>query len=70
MTDKNEIITIDDTEYKVSDLSEQCRAEIQSLSFTTARIQQLKAEIAVAETASNAYKAAIADTLPKKTAKH
>tara|TARA_B110000093_G_scaffold54768_1_gene58997 strand:- start:1515 stop:1727 length:213 start_codon:yes stop_codon:yes gene_type:complete len=70
MTDKNEIITIDDTEYKVSDLSEQCRSEIQSLSFTTARIQQLKAEIAVAETASNAYKVAIADTLPKKTAKH
>lgn len=70
MADKNETITIDDTEYKLSELSEQCQAEIQSLAFTTARIQQLNGEIAVAETASNAYKTAIAETLPKKTAKH
>ncbi len=70
MTDKNEKITIDDTDYKISELSEECQAEIQSLAFTTARIQQLNAEIAVAETASNAYRAAIVETLPKKTAKH
>ena len=70
MTDKNEIITIDGSEYNKSELSEECIAEIQSLAFTNELIQRLTAEIAVATTAANGYKNAIIKTLPKKTAKH
>ena len=70
MTDKNDMITIDGFEYKKSDLSKECLAEVQSLQFTELMIQRLTAEIAVATTAGNAYRKAIADTLPKQSAKH
>tara|TARA_B110000208_G_C11725341_1_gene414336 strand:+ start:179 stop:391 length:213 start_codon:yes stop_codon:yes gene_type:complete len=70
MTNKDEIITIDGSEYKLSELSVECQAEIQSLAFTSGLIQRLNAELAVATTASNAYKIALAEKLPKKNAKH
>lgn len=70
MTDKNDKITIDGTEYNKSEISEDCMAEIQSLAFTNELIQRLGMEIAVATTAANGYKSAIIKQLPKKTAKH
>ena len=70
MTDKNDMITIDGFEYKKSDLSKECLAEVQSLQFTELMIQRLTAEIAVATTASNAYKKAISDSLPIQSAQH
>ena len=70
MTDKNDMITIDGFEYKKSDLSKECLAEVQSLQFTELMIQRLTAEIAVATTAGNGYRKAIADSLPKQSAKH
>tara|TARA_B110000240_G_scaffold152853_1_gene169424 strand:- start:123 stop:347 length:225 start_codon:yes stop_codon:yes gene_type:complete len=70
MTDKKGMITIDGVEYKMSELSKECQAEVQSLQFTELMIQRLTAEIAVATTAGNAYRKAISDSLPKQSAQH
>jgi hypothetical protein len=70
MSDKKEMITIDGVEYKMSELSKECQAEVQSLQFTELMIQRLTAEIAVATTASNAYRKAISASLPKQSAQH
>jgi len=71
MSDKKEMITIDGVEYKLSELSKECQAEVQSLQFTELMIQRLTAEIAVATTASNGYRNAISDSLAKqKSAQH
>jgi hypothetical protein len=67
MTKKAEpTISIDDKDYKLSDLSDECKAEITSLQFCEQEIARLNALLAVASTASNAYKQAVAKLLPKK----
>jgi len=57
-------ITIDDVEYNLDDLSEHAVAQIQSIQFVDAQIQQLNNEWAVADTArigyTNALKAELA----------
>ena len=70
MATNEETITIDEIEYKVSELSDECRAEIQSLAFNEAMIVRLTNELAVAQTALNAYRRAVSDTLPSKDSKH
>tara|TARA_B100000795_G_C22788788_1_gene435886 strand:+ start:1415 stop:1627 length:213 start_codon:yes stop_codon:yes gene_type:complete len=70
MTTKEEIITIDDIEYKLSDLSDECRIEINSLQFNEALVQRLTGELSVAKTALNAYRNAVSATLPTKESKH
>ena len=59
MTDTKEaVITIDDTEYAVADLTEAARAHIANIQFVDAQIQQLNNEWAVCDTARMAYEAA------------
>ena len=70
MATNEETITIDEIEYKVSELSDECRAEIQSLAFNEAMIVRLTNELAVAQTALNAYRRAVSETLPSKDSKH
>ena len=70
MATNEETITIDEIEYKVSELSDECRAEIQSLAFNEAMIVRLTNELAVAKTALNAYRRAVSETLPSKDSKH
>ena len=55
---KDAMITIDDTEYAVADLSEAARAHIANIQFVDAQIQQLNNEWAVCDTARMAYTAA------------
>lgn len=54
-------IIIDDVEYKIDELSETAKAQIESIQFVDAKIQQLNNEWAVSDTArigySNALKA-------------
>lgn len=64
------LITVDNIDYKLSDLSEECLAEVKSLQYSEALIVRLNAEIAVAATAGNAYRKAISASLPKQSAKH
>ena len=58
-------IKIDDKDYNISDLSDECQAEIQSLQFCEQEIARLNAQLAVAGTARMAYQRAVAELLPK-----
>ena len=56
-------ITIDDVEYKLSDLSDNAKAQLANIQFVDAQLQQLNNEWAVSDTArigyTNALKAEI-----------
>ena len=58
-------LNIDGVEYLVKDLSDEAKAQIQSLQFVEAEINRLKALVAVASTARLAYQTALKDLLPK-----
>ena len=65
MADKEPKLNIDGVEYLVKDLSDEAKAQIQSLQFVEAEISRLKALVAVASTARLAYQNALKDLLPK-----
>lgn len=52
-------ITVDDIEYNTEDLSENSKAQLASLQFLEVQMAQLNNEIAVYQTARNAYIAAL-----------
>ncbi len=65
MTDTEAKINIDGVEHLLSDLSDEVKAQIQSLRFVEAEIARLNALIAVASTARIAYQNALKELLPK-----
>jgi len=67
---KEPMIKIDDKDYKLSDLSDEAKAELQSLQFCESEIARLKAQLAVAATARIAYAKAVNKQLPKDNVKH
>ena len=52
-------IKLDDIEYNTEDMSESAKAQLVSLQFTDAQIRKLKQELAISETARQAYIAAL-----------
>lgn len=52
-------ITIDDIEYNTEDLSDNSKAQVASLQFLEVQMNKLNSEIAVYQTARNAYIAAL-----------
>ena len=58
-------VTIDEVEYSVDDLSENARAQIVNIQFVDNQIQQLKNELAVADTARIGYTNALKSELNK-----
>jgi len=56
-------ITIDGKEYNLEDLSDSFRAQLASLQLTDQRISQLQADLAIAQTARNAYANALKSEL-------
>ena len=52
-------ITIDGTEYDSENLSEDTMNQFNSLRLTDLRLQQLRVELGIAQTARNAYAAAL-----------
>ena len=52
-------IKLDDIEYNTEDMSESAKAQLVSLQFTYAQIRKLKQELAISETARQAYIAAL-----------
>ena len=52
-------ITVDDIEYNSEDLSDNGKAQLASLQFLEVQMNQLKSEIAVYQTARQAYVAAL-----------
>tara|TARA_B100000953_G_scaffold246895_1_gene209053 strand:- start:639 stop:839 length:201 start_codon:yes stop_codon:yes gene_type:complete len=63
MSEKANTITIDDKDYNLDDLSDECKAEIQSLQFCEGEIARLNAQLAVAGTAKIGYQRALAKLL-------
>ncbi|PID42485.1 MAG: hypothetical protein CSB48_09665 [Proteobacteria bacterium] len=58
-------LKINDKEYLISDLSDDARAQLQSLQFAKAEVQRLNAQLAIAKTAEQAYQRALVASLPK-----
>ncbi len=67
MTDNEQKITIDGTEYLLSALSDEAKSQITNLNFVENEIMQLKAKLAIASTAKLAYQAALKNAIPKDT---
>ena len=64
MTDTPPAVTIDGTDYAIDDLSDEAKAQIQSLQFLENEIARLNAQLAVAATAKSAYQNALKEVLP------
>ncbi|MCB1937363.1 MAG: hypothetical protein KDF59_15655 [Nitrosomonas sp.] len=67
MTEGEQKITIDGTEYALSALSPEVKAQITNLRVVDNEIAQLKARLAIASTARMAYQAALKNALPVDT---
>ena len=65
MSEETNTNTIDDKDYNLDDLSDECKTEIQSLQFCDNEIARLNAKLAVAGTARIAYQNAVAKLLPE-----
>jgi cell division protein ZapA (FtsZ GTPase activity inhibitor) len=57
-------ITIDNQEYDLNQLSDEAKAQLQSLQFVDAELARLKAQSAVLQTARIAYSRALQTALP------
>ena len=58
-------ITVDGIEYNTEDLSDNGKAQLASLQFLEVQLNKLKSEIAVYQTAKNAYVTALKAELEK-----
>jgi hypothetical protein len=58
-------ITVDNIEYNTEDLSDNGKAQLASLQFLEVQMNKLNSEIAVYQTARNAYVAALKGELEK-----
>ena len=61
----DQTITIDGKTYKLADLSEQARAQLANIRFCDERMQQLRNELAVSDTARMGYSNALKRELEK-----
>ncbi|WP_114971924.1 DUF6447 family protein [Rhodoferax ferrireducens] len=57
-------ITIDNQDYDLDTLSDEAKAQLQSLQFVDAELQRLTAQTAVFQTARIAYSKALQQALP------
>jgi len=68
MTDVQEAkIMIDNVEYKVADLSDNAKAQVQSIQFADTEVMRLNRLLAMTQTARNAYIQALNADLPKES---
>lgn len=58
-------VKINDKEYKLADLSKEAKDQLTNLRVCDGELQRLKAQIAITETARNAYARALDAALPK-----
>ncbi|MDD2266039.1 DUF6447 family protein [Sulfuricurvum sp.] len=63
---EKKILKFNDKEYKISDLSEEAKAQLTNLRVCDAEISRLKAQLAITETARNTYTQVLSNLLPKK----
>ena len=60
------VVTINGTDYPVSSLSDEAKAQLQSFRFAEREVERLKAQLALAQTALNAYRRGVIANLPEK----
>ena len=65
MSNTEQKITIDGTEYLLSSLSDEAKTQITNLRYVENEIVRLKAQLAIASTAKLAYQAALKSATPK-----
>jgi len=65
MADKDSKLKIDDREYNISDLSDNAKGQLQGLQVAEAEIKRLNIQLALIQTARNAYMHALQEELPK-----
>ena len=65
----SEIMTLDDLDYKISEMSDPAKAQLSNIQFVNQQIQQLQNEWAVADTARLGYQAALRGELLKSSLK-
>lgn len=58
------MIKINDVAYKLDDLSDDAKAQLKGIQVAEAEIRRLKVQLALAQTARNAYIQAMAMVLP------
>lgn len=64
MADEDKVkISIDNVEYVYDDLSDEAKAQIQSIQFVDNEIARLNAQLAIANTAKMAYQTALKDII-------
>ena len=59
-------ITINDVDYNIADLSENATNQLKGMQIARAEMKRLTVQLALVETASNAYGTALSADLPKK----
>ncbi|WP_434986225.1 DUF6447 family protein [Vreelandella zhaodongensis] len=67
MTQKNQTITIDGTEYNFAELPENAQNQVMNLRVTEQEVVRLQQLLAIAQTARTAYAKALKEELPKPT---
>lgn len=60
------MIKINDQEYKIEDLSDEAKAELKGLQVAEIEMKRLNVQLALAQTARNAYMHALQASLPEK----
>ena len=58
-------ITIDGKDFELDDLSKDAKAQIDSIVLCDRKLAELQSEVAIVQTARNAYVAALQELLPK-----
>ncbi|MYM30256.1 hypothetical protein SAMN05192549_114134 [Duganella sacchari] len=58
-------VTVDGISYKVSELSQEAQEQVANLQFVDAQMAQLTSQLAVYQTARNAYQAALQQLVPR-----
>jgi len=58
------MIKINDVDYKLDDLSDDAKAQLQGIQVAEAEVKRLNIQVALAQTARNAYMQALQAALP------
>ena len=59
-------VNVNGTEYNIADLSDEAKVQVQNLRAADAEIRRLNMQLALAQTARNAYIQALQAALPEK----
>lgn len=67
---QEQLITLDNLQYRLSDLSDEAKTQLTNLRYADAELQQLHGQLALAQTARFVYSRELAKNLPEKKAPH